>query len=49
MQSRQDLVSAIGWRWFVRALEQILVITKQGITAMDTVQSTPFDPSCMPP
>ena len=22
---------------------------KQSITAMDTVQSTPFDPSCMPP
>ena len=28
MQSRQDLVSAEGWRWFEGALKQVLVIAK---------------------
>ena len=28
MQSKQDLVSVEGWRWFEGALKQVLVIAK---------------------
>ena len=28
MQSKQDLMSAEGWRWFEGALKQVLVIAK---------------------
>ena len=40
MQRRQDLASAKGWRWFVGALEHVLVIAKGALKDKHVVDKT---------